>query len=209
MKESAQTVKYFNLWKDKLTQSGVDVSGLVEKYGTLIMNAPMSDGYSGKNGLEYAGALVKMNLFKIAPYAVNINNMLPESVRVAQESLVRIALLTKISFALFYTPTNDDWKIKRGILWEKCPNPYSLRIGGRTLMMVQESGISVNEEEREALTAWDDHDPQYVETHSGMLFRIIKSASLIMWREQEIVYKAKLLEAASAPGAFPTPPTEG
>ena len=83
-----QTEKNFKIFITKLEEVGVPTKVLVEKYGDAIKSATFS--HRSEYGLAYDGALLQVILYKLTPYAIKMNELYPESMRVNRNQLIKV-----------------------------------------------------------------------------------------------------------------------
>jgi len=87
--------KNFSLYTKKLAQIGVNVDKLTELYGDKIMKASFTNSNEFDNA--YEGSLLEIILKVLTPYAVKLNELLPEEQRVDKDTLVKVCLLHQIA----------------------------------------------------------------------------------------------------------------
>lgn len=75
--------------------------GLVELLGVDMIKAPASTHKNMYNAFE--GGLIE-HLLTVAKYAMNINETLPENMKLTKESILKVALLHQIGKAKLYVP---------------------------------------------------------------------------------------------------------
>lgn len=178
--------KWFETYFVKLEKAGVAndaCNALKEKYGEILSSA----SFSTKNdcGLAGDGTLLEVLLTKLAVYAVKINNLYPEDLRVDVNSIVRVALLSHISKAVRTSKSKNDWRIKNlGELYVYNQNMPAIGTGLHSVAMAMECGINLSADEIEAMCindrANDDIQAKY---YSGMLSSIIKQANEMLYVE--------------------------
>lgn len=129
-----------------------------------------------ESGAAYDGALIEVTLKKITKFAVNINQLLPEDKQVDKKSLVKVCLLQHISKIDFFIKSTEDWKIKKGILYEFAPTTNSLRTGLKSLSICMNFGIQFTPDEMEAMTILDREDEQ-AKYYCSTLALIVRQAN--------------------------------
>ena len=112
------------------------------------------------SGEAFEGSLIHVTLKVISKFAFKINEFLPQANQVNARSLVKVCLLQHISKMDFFVKTSEDWKIKRGILYDFAPSYNSLRTGLKSLYICLNYGISFTPDEIEAMTILDREDEQ-------------------------------------------------
>ena len=169
--------KNLSLFFKKLSQLGIDTSKLEEMYGNEIMNATFTN--SNEFGAAYEGSFLEILLKTLTPYAVKLNELLPEEKRVDKDELVKICLLHQIAKAIRLIPNDNAWEVeKRGLVFKYNSELPSIRTGLHSLIMCQNCGIQFNAEEAEAMTVNDrDLTDSQARWHSSIMASIVRQAS--------------------------------
>ena len=172
-----QKIKNFNLFIKKLNDCGIDTQKLSDSLSNEISNATYS--MTNDFGAAYDGSFLNIILRVFTPYALKINDLLPESMRVSQQSVIKVCLLHQLSKCQMFTPNDNKWEIEKlGRTYKYAPFEYALKMGMRSLVLAQEEGISFSVEEVEAMTVLDrDPNDEQVKFHSSVLSTIIKQAT--------------------------------
>jgi hypothetical protein len=162
------TKKYF----ETATKIGFMNEELMKFLGQEFIAAPassMADYYGA-----FEGGLIN-HLLKVAKYAVNVNNSLPEDKRVNHESLVKVCLLHQIGKANLYKPCASEWHRKnQGKMYEFNENLVSMRVSERSLYYAMSHGVKFTEEEYSAIMFYDKNDDKMAEFHNSMLGELLK-----------------------------------
>lgn len=169
--------KNLKLFFKKLSQLNVYTECLEKTYGDALMNASFTN--SNEFGNAYEGSLLEIVLKTLTPYAVKLNELLPEEKRVDKDTLVKICLLHQISKAIRLVPNDNLWEIeKRGFVYKYNSELPSIRTGLHSLVMCQGCGIPFTAEEAEAMTVNDrDLTDDQARWHSSIMASIIRQAS--------------------------------
>ena len=169
--------KNLMLFFKKLSQLGIDTARLEETYGTAIMNGSFTN--SNEFGNAYEGSLLEIVLKTLTPYAVKLNELLPEGKRVNKNTLVKICLLHQLAKAIRLIPNDNTWEIeKRGLAYKYNSDLPSIRTGLHSLIMCQVCGINFSTEEAEAMTVNDrDLTDDQARWHSSIIATIVRQAS--------------------------------
>ena len=169
--------KNLMLFFKKLSQLGIDTALLEETYGTAIMNGSFTN--SNEFGNAYEGSLLEIVLKTLTPYAVKLNELLPEGKRVDKNTLVKICLLHQLAKAIRLIPNDNSWEIeKRGLVYKYNSDLPSIRTGLHSLIMCQVCCINFSTEEAEAMTVNDrDLTDDQARWHSSIMASIIRQAS--------------------------------
>lgn len=178
-----QTEKNFKIFITKLEEVGVPTKVLVEKYGDAIKSATFS--HRSEYGLAYDGALLQVILYKLTPYAIKMNELYPESMRVNRNQLIKVCLLHQLAKSVRLTKNSNEWQAKNyGQPYMFSPNQLSIRTGLHSLAMCQECGINFTLEEVEAMTTNDrDATDMQAKWHSSIFASIINNASEMVYLE--------------------------
>lgn len=146
--------KNFELFIKKVGQCGVNADKLVEKYGDALRDASFTN--MNDNGNAYPGSLINIVLKKLTPYAVRLNELLPDSQKADKTTLVKVCLLHHIGKAIKLIPNDNQWEVEKRLMVYKYNNELpSIRTGLMSLSMLNECGIYLTKEEIEALTIND------------------------------------------------------
>ena len=167
----------FDLFIKKLNQLGIETNALVEGIGEKLKNGTFT--LSNESGLCGDGTLIETTLKVLTPYAVKLNNLFPEEIRVDQNTLVKVCLLHQIAKAVRLVPNDNQWEIeKRGLIYKYAPNQPSIRTGLYSLILAQNFGIKFTAEEAEAMTVNDrDLSDDQARWHSSLLASIVRQAN--------------------------------
>ena len=190
-----QKEKNKTLFFKKLSQI-IGESTLEEDFGNLLENATFSNGTT--DSLTGDGTLLNTILRKLTPIALKLNeNILPESIRINPDTIIKICLLSHISKAVRLVQNDNDWEInKRGIYYKYNENNPSIKTGLHSLIIAQQSGIKFTPEEAEAMTINDrDLDDEQAKWYSSMLASLIRMANELVYQtEIELQKNKKVIE---------------
>jgi len=169
--------KNLMLFFKKLSQLGIDTTSLEKTYGTAIKNGSFTN--SNEFGNAYEGSLLEIVLKTLTPYAIKLNELLPEGKRVDKNTLVKICLLHQLAKAIRLIPNDNSWEIeKRGLVYKYNSGLPSIRTGLHSLIMCQVCGINFSTEEAEAMTVNDrDLTDDQARWHSSIMATIVRQAS--------------------------------
>ena len=169
--------KNLNLFFKKLSQLGLETGLLEDNYGNEIMNGSFTN--SNEFGNAYEGSLLEIVLKTLTPYAVKLNELLPEDKRVDKDTLVKICLLHQLAKAIRLIPNDNAWEIeKKGLVYKYNSDLPSIRTGLHSLIMCQVCGINFSTEEAEAMTVNDrDLTDDQARWHSSIMATIVRQAS--------------------------------
>lgn len=178
--------KNYLLFIKKLNEIGVNTSVIEENFKDAIMNASYT--HSNDFGLAYDGSLLNNVLRVMTPYAIKINEALPENLRVNKNSLLKVCLLMHISKCITFEKNDNKWEVEnRGIVYKYAKLPASLKLGMRSLIFCQDLGIKFDEFEAEAMIVLDrDANEGQVKYFSSTLATIIKQANELTFLQNRL-----------------------
>lgn len=165
------------LYLKKLEEVGVETSLLNKFYGELIMNGTFTN--SNEFGNAYNGSLLKIVLKVLTPYAVRLNELLPEEQRVDKKTLVKICLLHQIAKSVRMVENDNQWEVeKRGLLFKYKEDLPSIRTGLHSVSMCFECGIPLTAEEIEVMTINDrDLSDDQARWHASVMATLVRQAN--------------------------------
>ena len=169
------------LYFKKLGQLGINTEKLSSEYGELLENATFSN--MSDNGLAYDGSLIKTIMYKLTPYAIRINELYPESIRVDKNTLVKVCLLHHIAKCVRFVKNDNEWEIKnRGMVYKYNKENPPIRNGLHSLIIAQNCGITFTAEEADAMTINDrDLSDDQARYHCTMLASIVRQANEMVY----------------------------
>lgn len=176
------------LFKKKLEEIGIqfNIDSLIED---KIKNATFS--ISNENGLAYDGSLLNVILRILTPFAIKINETLPENIKVEKNSLIKVCLLSHISKCEMFEPNDNEWeKEKRGILFKYAKSNVALKMGIKSLIFAQELGVKFTPEEIEAITIMDRRsDDEQSMFYSNPISIVLKQANELTYLSTRLTNK--------------------
>lgn len=175
--------KNYALFLKKLNQFGVNTEHLDSKFGESIKKATYTD--KNEHGLAYDGSFIEIILKKLTPYAIKINDLLPQEKQVDKTTLVKICLLHQIAKAIRFVPNDNQWeREKRLMLYKYNVNNPSIRCGLHSVALCIECSISLSTDEIEAMTVNDrDSTDEQARWHSSMLSTIVRQANELTYMD--------------------------
>lgn len=152
------------LWTEFLKKYNCYSEDLIKDYGEKIKVA--SFAMNETSGGAYRGSLLDIVLSNLCVIATHINedafglNAKEKTkhafLRVDKNSLMKVLLLQHISKAELFVPSNEQWKINKGMFYEFNPNlQTALKLGERSVFLCMKYGITLTEEEYEAMKICD------------------------------------------------------
>lgn len=107
------------------------------------------------SGLAFDGAMIFATI-NIAKMACQINAILPESKRVEDKAIYKVALLQHISKVVMYEPNPSDWeRNNRGFIYRFTERGTTLKTGELSALFALNNGVQFTEEEFEAVRVND------------------------------------------------------
>ena len=189
--------KNYELYLKKLSQLGIDTTMFAEKVGDKLKEASFTN--LNEFGNAYPGSLIEIVLKVLTPYAVKLNELLPEEQRVDKNTLVKICLLHHIAKAVKFLPNDNQWEVeKRAMVYKYDESQPSIRTGLHSLVLAQEVGIQFTPEEAEVMTVNDrDLTDDQARWHSSVMSTIVRQANELTYiqinkkKEYEMKFYAK------------------
>ena len=131
---------------------------MIDELGDKLKYAPYS--LSEVERGAYPGGMVDVVMHTLCRMGYDINEKaLSEGhplIQVNLQMLMRVLLLQHIGKAELFVPQTEEWKIKKGYIYQFSEDlPSNLRLGERSLCICQRYGIVLAEEEFEAMRSID------------------------------------------------------
>lgn len=165
------TEKYFKTAE----KYGFMNDSLLEFLGQDFIKAPASTATNLHNAFE--GGLIA-HLLLTTKYAVSINAMLPDTLKVDNASLIKVCLLHQIGKAKLYKSFDSKWHNDRGIMYEFNEELTSMRVGERSAIYALNNGVSLSETEYQAIINHDKEDTdKQSKWHTDTLGVILRQAN--------------------------------
>lgn len=123
----------------------------------------------------YPGGLVE-HLIKVCKYSININELLPEKIRVDKKSIVRVVFLAQIGRTFLFKQNTNEWSIKQGKMYEyKDGNEIAaMSVGERSAYYALKCGVELDMEEYQAVVNSDKGSDGSIKWISKPLTHIMK-----------------------------------
>lgn len=171
-----QKVKHVELFFDRLRKLGLQVDNFEGLYSEKLKDATYS--FSNKDNIACgSGEFLRTVLRTLTPTALKLNELLPEGKRVEEKSVITACLLSQISKIIMVSPNDNKWEIEnRGILYKFNEFPYAMKMGMRSIAMCMQCGITLTENEIEAISNIDRDDDKQVKFFSSPLATILRQA---------------------------------
>lgn len=183
----------FEKWVKRLQSYDCYSEEMINEYGELLKKATY--GMNEDSGSAYDGSLLDIVLNKLCLYSFNINNTLSDSMKVDKNSLLRVLLLQHISKCEMFIPQTVDWLRKKGTLYEFNPNiKGQLKTGERSAYICMKYGITLSEEEYEAIRVIDKDCDDKSQYYASPLATIVKLTNMLVNADLKENYKNRMNE---------------
>jgi len=161
-----ESVKKYNVFTDDL----------LNFLGEDLITAPASTLTSLHNA--FPGGLVD-HILITTKYAIGINQILPEKLKVDNNSLIKVCFLHQIGKTFLYTWCESEWhRTNQGKIYEYNEKLVSLKIGERSAFYALKYGVELNDEEYQAIVNYDKpDDDKQSKWYSSTLSTILKQAN--------------------------------
>ena len=172
--------KNLSIFLKKLEEVGCNIN-LNDEIRNKIKNASFTT--TNENGLAYEGSLLNVILRILTPFAIKINDVLPDNIKVDKNSLVKVCLLSHISKCEMFELNDNEWeKEKRGMIFKYAKSNIALKMGMKSLILSQQMGVNFTPEEIEAITIMD----RRLDDEQAMFFS--NPISVVLRQAHELTY---------------------
>lgn len=168
--------KNYELFKKKLGDLGIDSDKIESILYDKLINAPYA--IDTISGLAYDGSLLNTVLRVLTPFALKINDLLPENLRCEKASIVKVCLLQHLAKADMFIPNDNEWEInKLGRKYKYSNKKLALKLGARSLAIAIQMNVPLTEVEVEAMTIIDKVDDEQAKIFANPLSVVIRQAN--------------------------------
>lgn len=185
MIKQEQIVKNTKKYFQTAQEHGFMTEELMNFLGESFIKAPASTMADLHNAFE--GGLID-HLLRVTKYAVSINeSLLSESLKLPKKDIIKVCFLHQIGKAHLYTPCTSEWHIKnQGKLYEFNDNLTSMRVGERSAHYALTKGVTLTEEEYQAIINFDKDDTdKQAKYHNSLLGDLLKMANQLAIIEEK------------------------
>lgn len=172
---------YDNYYKGLEKTIGSELAdGIIDALGgpEKVAEAPFFN--LDESGVAYEGAFSR-SVIRLIKIAYNINDTLPDHLRVDERSINKVCLLSHIAKVQLYLPNDNNWEVtNRGMVYKFNNNlKGALRVGERSLLIAMNEGVKFTEDEFEAMRIMDKDgaDDNYSKYFSSPLSMVIRHAN--------------------------------
>lgn len=150
-------------------------SALLDVLGDKFYEAPASTMLSLHNA--FPGGLLD-HLMKVARYAVQLNRLIPQTMRQDERSVFKVAFISEIGKTNLYIFNESEWHRKnQGKMYEFNEDLTSMRVGERSAYLALSNGVELTPEEFQAIVNHDKPcDDMQAKWHSSTLAQILRQA---------------------------------
>lgn len=179
-----QIIKNAQKYFDTANKLGFMTDELTAFLGQDFIKAPASTAENLHNAFE--GGLID-HLLRVTSYAIKFNNALPEKDKVNQDSLMKVCFLHQIGKAKLYTPNESEWHKKNlGKMYNFNDKLVSMRVSDRSAIYALANGVTLSEEEYQAIIMFDREDDKMAEYHNSNMGDLLKMANLFAIKAEKI-----------------------
>lgn len=134
----------------------------------------------------YDGGLIQ-HILNVTKYAIEINEMLPESKQVTKDSIIRVCLVHQIGKANMYAEQTSQWhKDNRGEMYTFNDEALSMSTAERSVFYALKSGIALTEDEVFAIYNYNSDFAHWSMNKQGeKLASLLKTANMIAIMEEK------------------------
>lgn len=165
-------------------EHGFMPESLMTFLGTDIVGAPASTRKDMHNAFE--GGLID-HMLKVTKYAIILNDVLPEPLKVDKSSLIKVCCLHQIGKAKLYKVCESQWhRDNQGKMYEFNEELLSMKVGERSVFYALQHGVVLTDAEFQAIVNYDkDDDDKQAKYHTSSLGMILKMANDIAIMEEK------------------------
>lgn len=153
--------------------------------GADFMKAPASTMKDMNNAFE--GGLID-HLLKTTKYAIGINSILPDELKLTKEEIIKVCFLYQIGKAHLFVPCTSEWhRNNLGKMYDFNDKLVSMRVGERSAFYAQTNGVKLTETEYSAIVNHDKPDDDLqAKFHNSMLGDVLKIANILATKEEKL-----------------------
>jgi hypothetical protein len=160
---------------------------MTEELSTFLSDSMISAPASTMKDLNNAfeGGLIDHTL-RVTKYAVSLNDVLPDALKIDLPSLIKVCCLHQIGKAHLFKPNESEWhRDNLGKMYEYNNELVSLKVGERSAYYAQAYGVKLSEVEYQAIVNYEktDYDKQS-KWHTEPLGVILRMANRLAIMEE-------------------------
>lgn len=188
----------YAIWVEKLHKYNCFSQQLLDDLGSQIAHAPFA--METPSGAAYNGALLDVVLNHLCIIAFHLNEwgmtasstqqIVHPYLKVNTNMLLRVLLLQHISKAELFVSQQESWKLKKGMLYQFNNDiTTTLRTGERSLFLCQKYGITLTEDEFDAMRIIDKLDELSANAYISPLAQMVKTVNQFAALEMRRLYE--------------------
>ena len=160
---------------------------LLDYLGEDLLTAPASTMTSLHNA--FPGGLID-HVLKTTKYAIGINKLLPDSISVDAQSIVKVCFLHQIGKTFLYKWCESEWhRNNQGKMYDFNEEIISMKVGERSVFYAMKYGIKLSEEEYQAIVNYDKpQDDKQSKWYGSTIATILKQANELAIIEEKNNY---------------------
>lgn len=169
--------KNYTIFKTKMNEIGVSNEKIDEVFGYSLIDAVF--GLDTNSGAAFEGSLLHTILRVLTPYALKINDILPDNMKVEKAEIIKVCLLQHLAKTEMFVKNDNNWEIEKlGKLYKFANKKIALRLGMRSVATAMRLGVTLTENELEAMTIIDkDSNDEQAKFYASTLAVIVRQAN--------------------------------
>jgi hypothetical protein len=126
-------------------------------------------------------------MLTVAKYAMNINDTLPETMRISKDSLLKVCLLHQIGKSRMYIPCTSQWhKDNQGKMYDYSSENLPIKVGELSVSYALSHGVKLSDDELVAIMNFDkSEDDLQAKFHNSLLGDLLKMANTLAIKEYQ------------------------
>lgn len=175
--------KNYEIFLQKIENYGVTKETIEKVFGDSLLNATYA--IDTQNHMAYEGSLLHIVLRSLIPYAIKINDVLPDNLKCDKDTIIKVGLLQHLAKAFMFIKNDNNWEIEKlGKMFKFAPNKIALRTGAKAIALAFKLGITLTDNEIEAITIIDkDTNDEQAKMFATPLAVIIRQANELILTE--------------------------
>ena len=169
----------YTRWIERLKKYDCYSERMIDELGEKVKDA--SFALQESSGAAYQGSMLDVVLNKLCMLAIHINDLGFEKhsyLKVNPRMLMRVLLLQHIAKAEMFVWQTNQWKSKNGYIFDfNSDLNTSLKCGERSIYLCMKYGITLSEEEYEAIRIIDKEETKTDNPYVSPLSLLIKTVN--------------------------------
>lgn len=124
---------------------------------------------------SYPGGLIE-HIIQITTYMIKLNNLLPESKKIDDETIIKTVFLSQIGKCGMFKVNSNEWAKKNGKFYEYSKQNVILKYNERSLYMIQKYNISISESQYQAISMIGKNEENMLVIYINPLTLLLKQA---------------------------------